>query len=425
MLDELDNPELRLLGLHVQLGRDHADVDALVDAAVRLEDQLPRVLFEFRPVLREEVVALAHEGALLQLALGLIKVHVGVEGQEESGDRVAVAPGLVVHNPDGVLHDVLQPPVQDQACPDVAEEVGAGEGDDGQALLVEEEIQKLRLDLLVHLLHREDGEERPVKEPRALQEHLPLGQLAALELLVEREDDVCGLRKLKVQDEGAQGAPDAAEVLRIDCLLLNGDHTPVVLQELAAQRVDAAVELKLGVVLKAVDDIRLQVEGVAQLGNALEGRDPFHHVLILQDLEQLQHVLPRILELLDDLVTASHQRVWSLLTDHPVLLHCEVYHVGLRQERDLGPNDVCLLVHPDLLHKLQNREDQVPIKEARHFGSEVVLGHLRGLLRGHLLPLVRLRPGTLDSLLFGGHSESGGVLALALKSGLRVCVGRP
>mmetsp|Transcript_99968 Transcript_99968/g.214116 ORF Transcript_99968/g.214116 Transcript_99968/m.214116 type:complete len:223 (-) Transcript_99968:568-1236(-) len=220
------------------------------------------MLLELGPVISKEEVALADQRALLKLVLRLVKVHVRVQGKEEARDRIAVAvariAGLVMDNPDGVLHKVLQALVQNEASTHIAEEVRARQGDNGEALLVQEEVEEVpRLGLTsLDLVCSEDGEERPVEEPCTLQENFPLGHLGVLEELVQLEDDVCSLVEFPIEDERREGAPDAAHLLRGHRAVgVLGHHATVMLQQLAAERVVAAIVLQLRIAHQAIDDI--------------------------------------------------------------------------------------------------------------------------------------------------------------------------
>ena len=72
--DQVDDPALRLLGLHVQLLRQHVDADHLVDAAERLERHEPGVLDEVRRAGDGEEVVGQHRLARLQLVLRAVEV---------------------------------------------------------------------------------------------------------------------------------------------------------------------------------------------------------------------------------------------------------------------------------------------------------------------------------------------------------------
>mmetsp|Transcript_36878 Transcript_36878/g.93964 ORF Transcript_36878/g.93964 Transcript_36878/m.93964 type:complete len:206 (-) Transcript_36878:795-1412(-) len=173
----------------------------------------------------QEVVRFADLLAALELPLGLVVVHLRVQSQQEPSDGVAVADGLVVDDPHGVLHDVLQPLVQDQAGADVAEEVWAREGDDGQALLTEEKVQHLSLGVV----QSEDGEQCPMQKPRSVQQNLPLRRLGVLQMLVHLHDHLRGLCDSLIariggapEDGCSKGAPDELPVAGLVDSLLPG-----------------------------------------------------------------------------------------------------------------------------------------------------------------------------------------------------------
>mmetsp|Transcript_22000 Transcript_22000/g.41427 ORF Transcript_22000/g.41427 Transcript_22000/m.41427 type:complete len:387 (+) Transcript_22000:26-1186(+) len=325
VLDQLDNPNFSLLSFHVQLRSDHPNVDALVDPAVGLEDQKTSILLEILPMALQEVIDFADLLAFLQLKLSLVKIHLDVQGHEKSGDWIAIDCGLVLDDPNGVLHQVLQPLLQDEARGDVAEEVRAREGDAGQALLVQEEIQQLHF----HLFGGKDREEGPVKEPCPLKQDFLLGHLRVVQEVVDLEDHVCcslrpvrGLFKLAVQDERCQRTPNAADLLRSHhwALRVLGDHPPIVLEELPAEGVVSTVVLQLCVMHQSINDCRVQVEVRAEFVNALALCHLLDLLLFLQNLQQRKDLLARVFQLLQDQISPVDELLRLLLADHGVSL---------------------------------------------------------------------------------------------------------
>merc|ERR1719491_2109591 len=114
-------------------------------------------------MMSQEEVGLAHFFALLQLQLGAVEVEIGVQGDQEAGDWIAVGATLEVDDPDRVLQGKLQPLVQDEASSDVPEKMRTRQGDDGETLLVEEDVQRL----LGRAFGPENREERPMQQPCA------------------------------------------------------------------------------------------------------------------------------------------------------------------------------------------------------------------------------------------------------------------
>ena len=72
-------------------GRNNArDVDALVDATVRLTNQVPCIIKELLPKLAQEKIVSNDAFRQLQLALCRLKVKLDIEFLEELGDWVRI-----------------------------------------------------------------------------------------------------------------------------------------------------------------------------------------------------------------------------------------------------------------------------------------------------------------------------------------------
>lgn len=101
--DEVDNPTLSSLLVHVQLLSQHGNVDLLVDSAVSLEDAEASVLHELVAARAKEEVVGQHTLTLAELDLGGLKVEVDVQVLQEGGDGITVCVALLLKN----LHQIL------------------------------------------------------------------------------------------------------------------------------------------------------------------------------------------------------------------------------------------------------------------------------------------------------------------------------
>jgi len=162
--DEVHDPPLRISLGHVELLRDHADVDALVDAAVRLEDVQARVFDELLVEGREEEVVGEDGLAFAEPLLGGLEVELDEEGVEELGDWVGVRVGFLLDDLEEVLEEHALLLVGDDSDGEVAEDVRARRLDGVQVLVIEEELQ----DQIATAGVVEKDEEAPVNKPSPL-----------------------------------------------------------------------------------------------------------------------------------------------------------------------------------------------------------------------------------------------------------------
>jgi len=88
--DHVDDPLLSVFFRHVQLLRQHADRDALMDSAKRLEDKEPGVFDKVVETSDEEKVVDDDDFALAQLGLSGVKVEGDVQTLDEFRDGVLV-----------------------------------------------------------------------------------------------------------------------------------------------------------------------------------------------------------------------------------------------------------------------------------------------------------------------------------------------
>lgn len=107
VLDEVRDPLLALLLRQVETGGELLDVDALVDSAVQLRNQVSGRFQEgVCEVVEEEVIGEDGLG-LEELGLGLGKVVVNVKGTDKVSDGVLVLVKLLANDADKVLESAL------------------------------------------------------------------------------------------------------------------------------------------------------------------------------------------------------------------------------------------------------------------------------------------------------------------------------
>ena len=86
---------------------DSLDIDALVNLAVALGNQMPRRIDKLVRTSKQEEIVLKDDLCLAELLLRLLEVEVDVQGLDEVGDRVGVLVALLSDNPDQVLQLLL------------------------------------------------------------------------------------------------------------------------------------------------------------------------------------------------------------------------------------------------------------------------------------------------------------------------------
>mmetsp|Transcript_113 Transcript_113/g.239 ORF Transcript_113/g.239 Transcript_113/m.239 type:complete len:267 (-) Transcript_113:789-1589(-) len=114
--DEVGDPLLRRLNVHVEPPRQQLDVNGLVYPAVGLEDEQARVLHKLLLARGEEKVVVDHVLALLELLLRAVKVVVHKQRLQELGHGVAVLVRLLLDGPDQVLEHCAPALVDHDSC---------------------------------------------------------------------------------------------------------------------------------------------------------------------------------------------------------------------------------------------------------------------------------------------------------------------
>mmetsp|Transcript_6607 Transcript_6607/g.19929 ORF Transcript_6607/g.19929 Transcript_6607/m.19929 type:complete len:335 (+) Transcript_6607:244-1248(+) len=160
----LDDPLLGGEPLHTQLLRERLEVDALMNAAVRLEDVKTRVREEVGRGIAQEEVILDSRGAGDEALLGLLEVGRVVEIVEECSD--GVQEDRLLHGDDAhkLFDEMTAARCGDDGDSQVAQKVRASGLNRVQIPLREEEVAH---DLTTAGMVRQQ-EERPVHQPGAL-----------------------------------------------------------------------------------------------------------------------------------------------------------------------------------------------------------------------------------------------------------------
>lgn len=252
--DQVDDPLLAGLVVEAQGLAQALDVDARVDLAVALKDEVPRVVDEAVHAAGQEEVGPQHLLGAAQLALGVLKVKVDEQGAHELGQGVGVLVGLLAHDADNVLELLLLH----------ARVAGAAAaGDDGGDQVAqcprargldgvdvgggEEEVEEG----VAGGVAVEEGEQGPVDEPCAL---LQLGEGVVEELGVDVLLDLHQLLEGRVpaggQDLGGELAPCGGRHL----VVVGGEDTELV-EEVGGPAVVAAAVLEVAEVVKGVNHL--------------------------------------------------------------------------------------------------------------------------------------------------------------------------
>jgi hypothetical protein len=105
--DEVDDPLLTLVLAQVQPLGQVLDVDALVNLAVALRDEMPSRVNERLGGGDQEEVVLEHFLGLTEFSLRLLEVEVNAQGGNELGDRVAVLVQLLLDDTHQILKLLL------------------------------------------------------------------------------------------------------------------------------------------------------------------------------------------------------------------------------------------------------------------------------------------------------------------------------
>lgn len=101
--NQVDNPLLSLLVVETKAGAKTLDVNARVDLAVALEDEMPGIVDESVGACGKEEVRPQHLLGTRQLSLSLLEVEVDEQGTHKLGKGVVVLVGLLAHDADNVL----------------------------------------------------------------------------------------------------------------------------------------------------------------------------------------------------------------------------------------------------------------------------------------------------------------------------------
>ena len=123
--DEVNDPELCFLLTHVELVGEHRNVDALVNATVRLKDEEASALNELILQWLQEVICAEQAFALAQLLLGTVEVIIHQETLHELSDRIAICVVLLLDDAHQILEHVSPPWICNHGGCEVSEHVRA------------------------------------------------------------------------------------------------------------------------------------------------------------------------------------------------------------------------------------------------------------------------------------------------------------
>ena len=174
-MDQFDDPHLGILGGHAKLVSDHFNIDFLMDAAERLENQQTGVFFKISVHVRilsteEEEIDLANLFALVEPFVEGSEIHVDVDGLQEHGHGIGEGDSVGVDVGGDVLELRADALGDDGDVGDVTDQMRGGDGDDLKILVREEHVDELGV--FENGFTSEDHEECPVQPPNALREFL-------------------------------------------------------------------------------------------------------------------------------------------------------------------------------------------------------------------------------------------------------------
>lgn len=169
--NKVDDPFLAFLVVQTQAGAQSLDINACVDLAVALKDQVSGVVDESVGASSKEEVGSQHLLGTGQLSLGLLEVEVDEQGAHELGQGVVVLVGLLAHDADNVLELFLlhtrvasAAAAGDNGSGEVSQDPGAGGLNGVDVGGAEEKVEKG----VAGGVAVEEGEEGPVDKPCAM-----------------------------------------------------------------------------------------------------------------------------------------------------------------------------------------------------------------------------------------------------------------
>ena len=252
--DQVDDPLLTLILVKAETSGEILDVDALVDFAVRLGDEVTGSLDEGVRCRNKEEVGTEHLLSLDQLLLGLLEVEIDVKSLNEVGNWVAVLVVLLLDDTDDVLELLLVLPsvacagaVGDDCSGQVSEDPWAGRLDGVDEWRREEQVA----DGVARWLVIEEWEKCPVNQPSTVSE---LCEWVGVELRVDL--------LLNLLDLLHSGLPVGGEDIRSelspggsgDLLVVGGENTELVKQLRGGSVVTAAI-LEVSEIVKSVNHL--------------------------------------------------------------------------------------------------------------------------------------------------------------------------
>lgn len=220
------------------------DVDLLVDAAVRLGDELSRAFHEvLLGCVQKEVVA-EDVLALLELLLGAVKVETDKESLDELRDGVLVFVGLLLDDLDELLHLALSALGSDDGNRKVAQDPGARGLDRVDVLRGKEHVD----DRVTATRVVEDDVQRPVDQPGALLQLLQSRHILVIDRLPQLLHLLQSAVPVTRQNLGRELAPQCREAALLVCR-----QDAEMVQHVGRTTVVAAVEFELAKLVEDVD----------------------------------------------------------------------------------------------------------------------------------------------------------------------------
>ena len=252
--NQVDDPLLTLILLEAKTSGEILDVDALVDFAVRLGDEVAGSLNKGVRCRNKEEVGTEHLLSLDQLLLGLLEVEIDVKSLNEVGNWVAVLVVLLLDDTDDVLELLLvlsgvacTGAVGDDCSGQVSEDPWAGGLDGVDEWRREEQVA----DGVARWLVVEKWEKCPMNQPSTVSE---LCEWVGVELRVDLLLNLLNLLH--------SGLPVGGEDIRSklspggsgDLLVVGGENTELVKQLRGGGVVTAAI-LEISEIVESVNHV--------------------------------------------------------------------------------------------------------------------------------------------------------------------------
>lgn len=270
--DEIDDPALGLLLVHVQLVSEHPEIDfalvtvllplkyqnllagdALMYATECLENHQSRALDEFVQVSVDEEIVHDDVLALMELSTCTLEVEVDVQVLEELGDWILVRVRLLLDDFDQILECIATTSVDDNGYGEIAQDVRTRRLNDIQ---VDRLVQKHLDDEVAAFRVMEEDQDAPVNEPSALCQKLHVAERAVVDELAQTIEVFQSRHPVECENLSGQFAPQNVQVVLVVRL---HDHLADV-QILCRLGVVSAIVHVLGELVHALDDVNIDLK---------------------------------------------------------------------------------------------------------------------------------------------------------------------